>query len=140
MNTFIFQSLPERYDLRSKLVVGKKDTWYATRYRNEMKIGDLVYFWMGGDDRFRGIYGWGTLISEPYKKNDWDSYGVDVQYLHKFSHPITSSFLKNDNDLRDLLIIRAPQATNFLVEDQQHKKLVKAIKSLDEQVPKQMMI
>jgi len=31
-----------------------------------MKMGDLVYFWMGGDERFRGIYGWGKIIKEPY--------------------------------------------------------------------------
>ena len=136
MNIFIFQSLPDRLDLRTKLIPGTKDTWYATRYRSEMKAGDLVFFWMGGDDRFRGIYGWGKIISEPYKKSSWDSYGVDVEYIHKFSSPITSSYLKNDPDLKNLLIIRAPQATNFIVDDFQYKKLIKVIKSLGEQEPK----
>lgn len=136
MNIFIFQSLPEKFDLRIKLVEGIKDTWYASRYRNEMNVGDLVYFWLGGDERFRGIYGWGKIISAPYIKSGWDSYGVDVEYIHKFSKPITSSYLKNDPDLKNLLIIRAPQATNFLVNDIQHKKLIKVIKSFGEQTPK----
>jgi len=136
MTTFIFQSLPDRFDLRNKLVPGKKDTWYATRYRNEMKIGDLVYFWMGGDERFRGIYGWGKITSEPYINRNWDSYGVDVEYVVKFERIITSSYLKNDNDLRNLLIIRAPQATNFLVDESQSKKLIKLIRNLGEQEPK----
>ena len=136
MNIFIFQSLPDRFDLRTKLIPGTKDTWYATRYRSEMKVGDLVYFWMGGEERFRGIYGWGKITSEPYKKTNWDSYGVDVEYLYKFSKPITSSYLKNDKDLRNLLIIRAPQATNFLVDAFQQKKLIKVIKELGEQEPK----
>jgi hypothetical protein len=136
MNTFIFQSLPDRFNLRDKLIPGSKDTWYATRYRNEMKVGDLVYFWMGGDERFRGIYGWGKIIGEPYIKKDWDSYGVDVEYMAKFKKPITSSYLKNDDDLKNLLIIRAPQATNFLVDEKQSKKLIKIIRSLGEQEPK----
>ena len=61
MNAFIFQSVPDRYDLRREFRVGKSDTWYATRYRNEMKAGDIVFFWMRGEEDSRGLYGWGTL-------------------------------------------------------------------------------
>jgi hypothetical protein len=71
VSVFVFQSVPERYDLRTALQPGKKDTWYATRYRSEMNAGDLVFFWMGGDEHFRGLYGWGQLASAPYLKAGW---------------------------------------------------------------------
>lgn len=136
MNTYIFQSMPDRYDLREKLEPGQKDTWYATRYRNKMKPGDLVFFWMGGDKRFRGLYGWGKLISEPYIKKNWKTYGVDVKYEEKFGKPITGSVIQTNKELSELLIFRAPQATNFYVDTYDLKKLLKLIKSLGEQIPK----
>ncbi|WP_290477040.1 MULTISPECIES: EVE domain-containing protein [unclassified Leeuwenhoekiella] len=136
MNTFIFQSMPERFDLREKLIVNEKDTWYATRYRNKMQPGDLVFFWMGGDKRFRGIYGWGNITSKPYIKNNWDTYGVDVEYQVKFEKPITSSKIISEPSLSELLIFRAPQATNFIVNDFELKKLLKLINKAGEESPK----
>ncbi len=43
MNIFVFQSVPERYDLRQAICPGNRDTWYATRYRNKMNPGDVAY-------------------------------------------------------------------------------------------------
>ncbi|WP_281612924.1 EVE domain-containing protein [Flammeovirga sp. SubArs3] len=136
MNTFIFQSMPERFDLRDKLIPGNKDTWYATRYRNKMNPGDLVFFWMGGGKRFQGIYGWGTIKSKPYIKENWETYGIDVEYRVKFKKPISSSNIKTDSSLTEMLIFRAPQATNFYVQKDELKKLLKLIKSLGEETPK----
>jgi len=136
MNTFIFQSLPELFDLREKLNPGLVDTWYASRYRNEMKVNDIVFFWMGGDERFKGLYGYGKIVKEPYLEANSSTYGVDVEYQVKFKKPITSSFIRNDSDLKNLLIMRAPQATNFLVDDVQSKKLLKIIREHGEDIPK----
>ena len=133
--SFIFQSIPERYDLRQKLVPQTQDTWYATRYRNKMEEGDIVFFWMAGDRRFRGLHGWGKLISKPYLKNNWDTYGIDVEYLVKFKKPITSSLVQKNEELSNLLIFRAPQATNFILNDSELKKLIKLIESLKEEYP-----
>ena len=135
MNTFIFQCLPQKYDLREKLIKGQKDTWYATRYRNKMQPGDLVYFWMGGDDRFRGLYGWGELISEPYIKEDWESYGVDIVYKARFEKPITKSKVLKYPNLSNLLLFRAPMASNFLVDSSESKSLIKLISGLGEPTP-----
>lgn len=136
MNTFIFQSLPERFDLREKLEPGEKDTWYATRYRSKMKVGDIVFFWMAGDKRFKGIYGYGKITSEPYIKNDWKTYGVDIEYVEKYDKPLTVSKLKEDSVLSKLLIFRAPQATNFLVEPIELKKLNRLLKNFGYRTPK----
>ena len=135
MNAFIFQCIPERFDLRKEIEVGKNETWYATRYRNEMKPGDLVLFWMGGDEHFRGLYGWGELTSAPYLKSGWDSHGVDVRYRGKFDRPILAKSIKDDDSLRDLLIFRAPQASNFLLDQAQTKRLLRLIRDRGEEVP-----
>ncbi len=121
MNHWIFQSLADRYDLRdSKIVVpGKKDTWYATRYKDRMKIGDIVYFWLGGIGEERGIYAVGTVASEAYQRPEWDSYGIDVIYKAKLQTPVTVLTLKAIPSLERLLILRAPQATNFLLSSEE---------------------
>ncbi|GJM64871.1 EVE domain-containing protein [Persicobacter diffluens] len=138
MNTFIFQSLPQRYDLREKLIPGEKDTWYATRYRNKMKPGDLVYFWMGGDDMFHGLYGWGEITSAPYIREEWDSYGVDIVYRSKFEKPITKSKILKYSNLSNLLLFRAPQASNFLVEPSEAKSMIRLIEKFGEESPKNL--
>lgn len=61
MGVFIFQSVPDRYDLREAIRPGKRDTWQATRYRQEMHPGDPVFLWMAGEEEHRGLYGWVAL-------------------------------------------------------------------------------
>lgn len=135
MNTFIFQSMPDRYDLRTQLIENQEDTWYATRYRNEMKPGDIVYFWMGGDEKHRGLYGWGKIISEPYIKDSWESFGIDVKYKKKFEHHIPKSEIEADSVLSNLLLLRAPMATNFLLDEKESKYLNNLVNGFAELPP-----
>jgi predicted RNA-binding protein with PUA-like domain len=127
MNYWLFQSVPERYDLSDMLVEGRKATWYATRYRTAMSPGDLVFFWLSGPENIRGIYGWGHLTSQPYHKPEWDSYGVDVQYERRLKSHIPVRSIGDTPELRDLLILRAPQATNFLLSDQEARAIANLI-------------
>src|SRR5437879_6142765 len=103
MNTFVFQSTPDRYDLLKYILPGKKDVWYATRHQNQMRPGDLVFFWMAGDESSRGIYGWGHIKSAPYLKTEWDSHGVDVDYEVKFDKPMLATSLRTDPVLSSML-------------------------------------
>ncbi|WP_316189702.1 EVE domain-containing protein [Bradyrhizobium sp. SZCCHNS1054] len=135
MSVFVFQSIPERYDLRKAIRPGNNDTWYATRYRSEMHPNDIVYFWMGGEEHFRGLYGWGRLTSEPYLKEKWDSHGIDVKYVVKFKHPILSRSIREEPDLAEMLIFRAPQATNFLLTQKQAKRLGRLVRESGEEAP-----
>jgi len=127
MNYWIFQAVPERYDLRDELVEGRKVTWYATRYRSRMSPGDIVFFWLGGPEDIRGIYGWGRLTSSPYAKPEWRSYGVDVEYKKRLKLPVSIREIKSAPDLQDLLILRAPQATNFLLSPQEARAIADLI-------------
>lgn len=135
MNVFIFQSVPERFDLRQAVQPGAAATWYATRYRNEMHPGDLVFFWMAGEEQFRGLYGWGLITSAPYLNSGWDSHGVDVKYETKFAKPILANTLRDDVVLAEMLIFRAPQATNFLLSLDQAKRLIRVVSACGETAP-----
>jgi predicted RNA-binding protein with PUA-like domain len=123
MNYWIFQAVPDRYDLREKLVEGKIVTWYATRYRNQMSAGDVVFFWLGGPSLIRGLYGWGKLTSSPYLKSEWETYGVDVRYEKRFETHVSVTMVKSVPDLANMLLLRAPQATNFLLSFQEARAI-----------------
>lgn len=139
MNTWIFQSVPDRYDLRKSNSIrpGETVTWYATRYRDRMSPGDVVYFWMGGDDDIRGIYGWGLLNSAPYIKKNWDSHGVDAQIKVRFQKPVLASTLRRNAKLAYMLILRQPQASNFFLEPEEAKALAMAVRDCKEVAPEQ---
>jgi len=136
MNTFIFQSvIKDDFDLRKDIRKGGKGTWYATRYLKEMSVGDRVFFWLAGDESIRGLYGWGILTSNSYQRPDWDDPGVDFEYRGRFSQPILARKLKTDPVLRNLLILRAPQASNFLLKPDEEKRLINLIRGSGEDLP-----
>ena len=136
MAVFIFQSVQDRFDLRHALEPGASDTWYATRYRNEMAPGDQVYFWMGGSAVVRGLYGWGHLTSTPYRKESWDGYGVDLVYDVQFDRPISAARVKATPGLRDLLILKVPQGTNFLLTSDEARHLGELARVACQEPPK----
>ena len=135
MNVFIFQSIPDRYDIENELIPDRHDTWYATRYRKKMEIGDIVFFWMAGPDDRKGLYGWGIIESKPYIKDNWDSYGVDVVYKNKFGQKISKRVLRENETLKNMLLFRVPQATNFLLSESESTALINLTRSRGEIPP-----
>jgi hypothetical protein len=129
MSSFIFQSVPERFDLRKAISPGKGDRWDATRYVTAMQPGDIVFFWMAGDPSIRGLYGWGQ-ISSPAVNG-----GVEVTYQVKFSKAILATELQENDALAQMLILRAPQGTNFLLTEDEAKALVEKIQTSGETPP-----
>jgi predicted RNA-binding protein with PUA-like domain len=125
MRHWIFQSRPDRYDLRREGVLrpGETDSWVASRYRELMQPGDVVYFWLSGDPKHKGIYGRGHLTSAPYKRSD--GYLVDVMYDEKFESPINVADIVDNPELESLQIVRIPIGTNFLVDEGQARALNK---------------
>jgi EVE domain len=136
MNIFIFQSVvKDNFDLRNEIREGHRDSWWATRYQNNMSPGDYVFFWLGGDEKMRGLYGWGILTSQAYRKSGDKDDGVDFEYTVKFKRPILAKELRTDPELGNLMIFRAPQASNFILEPQQAKQLLRFISKRGEIVP-----
>jgi len=99
MNAFLFQSVPERFDLRKEIKPGEKDVWYATRYRSEMIPGDIVFLGWGEMSISEVYMEWGHIASKPYLKTGWDSHGVDVLYDVRFNKAILAKSLRSDPPL-----------------------------------------
>ena len=129
MNYWIFQSIPERQDLRVTLQEGKEDTRLASRYRQKMMPGDLVYFWLAGPDGIRGIYGWGTLLTSPYFNEQLQQFRVDVRYEKRLKQHLAAEKLKSTEKLNNLMIFRAPQATNFLLSKEEAHAIAELMSS-----------
>jgi hypothetical protein len=119
MNYWIFQSVIEQQDLRERLQEGKEDTRLASRYRQQMSVGDLVFFWLGGSDDIRGIYGWGKLLSKPEFWDDRQEYRVRVWYDKRLKTRLSVRQIRTVNELKNLLILRTPQATNFILSHEE---------------------
>lgn len=119
MKYWIFQALPERFELREKLVQGERDTWLVTRYRKEFQKGDIVYFWRArGED---ALYGWGEIESEePYPagkdKSGRTTHRVELTYKVRFASPIPKGELRDNSRLLNLHILRNARGTNFRVD------------------------
>jgi hypothetical protein len=113
MNYWIFQQVAEQQDFINRLQEGKEDTRRASRYRQQMSVGDVVFFWLGGPDDIRGIYGWGTLNSNPEFIDDRQEYRVTVRYDRRLRTYLPVGRIRAVKELKNLLILRAPQATNF---------------------------
>ncbi len=136
MNIFIFQSvIRDKFDLRKDLQEGRKDSWWATRYQNDMSPGDYVFFWLGGEEKIRGLYGWGVLTSTAYRESGNKDDGVDFEYKVKFKQPILAKDLRTDPILKNLMIFRAPQASNFILEPPEAKSLLDFISKRGEVPP-----
>lgn len=132
--SFIFQAIPERYDLISELRGGKRVAWLASRYRREMNRGDVVYLWLGGDIESRGIYGWGTISSDSAVQDEEDTYRIAVTYQKRFPSFIAAHEIRSHPALAGLLILRMPIGTNFLLspgEDAAIRRLI--VKKLGKQ-------
>ena len=110
---WIFQSKPERFNLRRRLVEGKRVHWDVTRFQNVIDDQDLVFFWGAGDEA--GLYGWGT-VDGPIKTNNKGEHKIAVLCGGVFDPPVMKEAVKNVTpDLDGLTILRNPTGTNFRV-------------------------
>jgi hypothetical protein len=119
MNYWIFQAVPDNYDLResSKFYDGMQGWWRATRYRTRMSPGDLVYFWLGGNESIRGIYGWGRLASASIEKNG--GYQVAFTVGKRLASHIPVDVLRKNPALENLMILNMAIGSNFLINERE---------------------
>lgn len=120
---FIFQAKPTIYDLTTRLEVSREVGWLASRYRDQMRRGDIVYFWSAGDEKRRGIYGWGDITSDGAFVDSKGTYRGAVTCRKVFPHHINVAELRADPILRDLQILRIAIGTNFLLTEEESKSL-----------------
>jgi hypothetical protein len=120
---FIFQAKPAIYDLAARLSVGREVGWLASRYRDKMRRGDIVYYWSAGDEKRRGIYGWGEITSDNAFVDSKGSYRVAVTCRKVFPNLINVADVRANPILRDVQILRSAMGTNFLLTEEESNAL-----------------
>ena len=124
---WLFQAVPKRYDLVTRMKEGETETWLTTRYREEMKRGDLVFMWSAGSSDRRGLYGWGRIISDQSKYYDGWGHGIDVHYEKVFPERLASDSVGNLSAFARHVLFKMPIGTNFKLEADQTQQLVDLI-------------
>jgi hypothetical protein len=90
-----------------------------------MKPGELVFFWVAGQEGERGLHGWGRIVSEPYKEAG--DFRVDVRLECCIEPHIRASVVHADPVLRDHPIFTVRVGSNFLLDDDAVPALVALI-------------
>lgn len=136
MAYWLFQGNPKYYRLLQ--AIGDRDElpWLVTRYGKEIEVGDRVLVWMAGPEA--GIYAIAEVSKAPeiyaelpdaeywLKPNQakLDKPRAQLKFLRKLlGQPLRRHELKQDQILRNLLVIRAPNSTNFRVTPEQWQRV-----------------
>ncbi|OMP94784.1 EVE domain-containing protein [Raoultella terrigena] len=119
MNYWIFQCKKERFDISEPHILfdGMIGWWTANQYRSEMRPGDMIFFWLAGDKKYRGIYGIGELTSTPYQweKEDNKSFSVNIKCNKRLNPYLPIIEIQKNKALQSLQILNMPMGSNFLL-------------------------
>jgi predicted RNA-binding protein with PUA-like domain len=127
MAYWLFQSNPKYYRILDAIRDLEEMPWLVTRYGKQIAVGDGVLVWMSGEQA--GIYAIAEIVSPPQVLTElpdldyWldsdrtkDKSFVTIRFLRKLlGQPLRRTELKQDRILANLLVIRAPNSTNFKV-------------------------
>ncbi|NJK46964.1 EVE domain-containing protein [Candidatus Gracilibacteria bacterium] len=136
MSHWLFQGNPKYYRLLEAIAQLDEIPWLVTRYNKEIQVGDGVLVWIAGEQA--GIYAIAEIIEPPQipiEISDLDYWiaidnakkdkpRVKLRFLRKLlGQPLRRNEIKYDPILKDLLVIRAPNSTNFKVTTQQWERV-----------------
>ncbi|MTJ46843.1 EVE domain-containing protein [Dolichospermum sp. UHCC 0259] len=139
MAYWLFQGNPKYYRVLDAIKDLEQIPWLVTRYAKDITPGDGVIIWLSGKES--GIYAIAEVIEPaqfltqiPDKKYWIDStralgkQQAIIRFTNKF---IESALLKNrlqeDSVLKSLLVLRAPNSTNFQVSVEEWEQIQKLI-------------
>src|SRR3954447_9413077 len=114
---WIFQALPERYELATRLEPGRVDNWVVSRFADEIAAGDVVYMWQAGSED--ALHGWARVngpVFERAEPSDAAERRVELLYVARFPQPLTRREIREHPQLVDLTILTTGRGTNFRVE------------------------
>jgi len=126
---WIFQSNPKKYDLLKDIKTGKPDPyWSANQHRNEMAVGDKIFFRISGNKK--GLYATGTISSLPFRKSDiFGDWKVKVRFDGLLDPPLLRSETAKISALKNFRPLVGAEATNFRVPISIARKIEKLIKT-----------
>ncbi|MDY6985649.1 MAG: endonuclease NucS [Candidatus Thermoplasmatota archaeon] len=150
-NVWIFQANPKTYDilnaLSSKEELGEEnDMWSVSRFKDRIHKGDTALIWMSSTSpksNDAGIYAVAEITSNPeymkstskfwiseddFKKQQ-NNLWVRLKYKLIFANnPIFREELKSIDELKNMLIFKQPQGTNFPVTQEEWRVISDLIK------------
>ena len=127
-NVWIFQGNPNQYRVKDALSDGMLKTWRVTKFKNDIKHGDIALIWICG--KSAGIYAVADITSDPaympllpeeerhYINKDKAKGGIVVglKFIRYFLvNPLYRYNLRNIQGLENLSIIKCAMGTNFPV-------------------------
>lgn len=137
MQTWIFQGNPKHFDVDTYLTEEKVITWSVRQkhFVNQLQSGDVVYIWRsdGGKKGTGGIVAKTFAISEPYiieKTDNRSEHWIEDQVPDEFASidlevvdvdlapRIKRVDVLEDERLADMLILRNPVNTNYLISEE----------------------
>ena len=141
MSYWIFKTNPDKYLLDERLRDAEpKISWKVTRYKDEIKNGDIAFIWCTGENR--GICAVMKIDSDPedteeleteqkynVERNNEIMMRVEGTLTHRFNC-ISQRVLRNMRGLENLSVFSGfQQTTNFKVTDEEGKILLKLAKA-----------
>lgn len=136
MTYWLFQGNPKYYRILDAINDLDEMPWLVTRYGQEMATGDGVLIWVAGAEA--GIFAIAEIIQAPllYKSLPDGDYWLDknntkldkpraqLRFVRKLlGQPLRRHEIKQDQVLKELLVIRAPNSTNFRVTSEQWQRV-----------------
>ena len=129
---WIFQANPELYDIDGALRELPEFSWLVKQHADAIRANDRVYLWRSG--RRAGIIGEAQILGDPAEFEEADAearFNVDqskfqgprlrvkLRVLRRVDPPVYRDRILQEPRLQELSILRAPQATNFVVTSEQ---------------------
>jgi len=114
-DVWLFQAVPDRYDLQEALASMAKDDWLVNQFKNDIESEHVVVLWQAGENG--GIYGIGMTEGDKFPSSFEDEDGklrIDVRHLYVLPKPILRRELKSHPVLAPI-IKSIHQGTNFKV-------------------------
>lgn len=138
---WLFQSSPAQWSLLDFLAtaaVGAETDYSLTRHRDRVRPGDAVLLWLAGPKA--GIYALAEVIADPFERERPEFRGegaptewaTRVRLKHILKSPLTKAEVVSSDDLSELLVLRAPQGTNYPIANEEWHAVLKRVFSPSE--------
>ncbi|MCC9604570.1 EVE domain-containing protein [Blastopirellula sp. JC732] len=129
--SWIFQAIPQYFDLNEALKHIRIFRWRIKQFKNEIRAGDDVFLWLAGSDG--GVVARGTVVTDPLDMEDSqeelpfvkeadkdkDRLSAAVEINTVFGVPVQREDLKAHPVLSSISILKQSRGTNFaLTEDE----------------------
>lgn len=140
MTYWLFQGNPKYYRVIDGIRDFEQMPWLVTRYAKDIAPGDGVLVWVSGKEA--GIYALAEVtepaqvLSQLPDRKYWtdasravDKAQATIRFTSKLlERPLLKTNLLQDPSLKNLLVIRAPNATNFKVTPEQWQRVRELLK------------